>query len=748
MARRSWLALVVFVAASAGVVVGAERVARWRLVSEARARGVALRVEALRPSARGLRLRGVELRVPEVPDLAVRLDVVEIRPSWGGPHAVLAHGGRVSLGGSLGDLVAELRGWRAARGAAPVAGGAGARFSWRFDGVDVDWPAPVAGGSWTAVGVGGHSTDAGLELEARSVGVGYGGHRLELRGASVDFQRSPDGPRLVGARAASLDATMAAGDGLSGRGDFRREVGGAADVGALVAALRHFVAAATAEEADVEVAGASAALRRGATALNVGPGKLTFSRRAGVARVAFTAGSGPAGATPVTGSLELPLEPLPVRLDLRGGPIALAALGIHERDAGLVDVARATLEVHARAVLSPDAQLVDFDGDARLRGLSFQDARLSGEAVRGVELAVRARGSARTDGSHVDLADGEVDWGAIGLTAHGTLDRPGEGEARVQGAFAVPLGSCDAMLGSLPSGLLGRVAGMSLAGTYALRGALTLDTRHLDEMRLELEPEHGCRVAGVPPELDVERLRGPFRHLVYGPDGAKVEIVAGPGSAGWVPFGAISPFAEAAVMTTEDGGFRRHRGFDTHAIESALREDVRVGRFVRGASTLSMQLAKNLWLDRDKTLARKLQEALLTMYLEQALTKDEILEYYLNLVELGPMVYGVGPAAERYFHESARDLSVSQALYLASILPNPKRHYFMPDGKLSPRWADYLRRLMRLMRERGRIDDAALQRGLAENVVLGQAQPDAPLPTIEPPAGGPEGWEPPPIEAP
>src|SRR6185369_17461401 len=106
------------------------------------------------------------------------------------------------------------------------------------------------------------------------------------------------------------------------------------------------------------------------------------------------------------------------------------------------------------------------------------------------------------------------------------------------------------------------------------------------------------------------------------------------------------------------------------------RENIRQKKFVRGASTISMQLAKNVYLDRTKNLARKLQEALLTMYLEQELTKEQIMELYLNVVEFGPMIYGIGAAARHYFNAAAGELALSQALYISSIIPNPKAAHF------------------------------------------------------------------------
>jgi membrane peptidoglycan carboxypeptidase len=180
---------------------------------------------------------------------------------------------------------------------------------------------------------------------------------------------------------------------------------------------------------------------------------------------------------------------------------------------------------------------------------------------------------------------------------------------------------------------------------------------------------------------------------------------------------------EAAVLVTEDGSFHHHHGFDEEAIRNSIRENLRRGKFVRGASTISMQLAKNLYLDRGKNLSRKLQEAVLTMYLEQELTKEQIMELYLNVVEFGPMVYGIGPAAQHYFNTSASQLSLGQALYISSIMPNPKKQHFAVGGAVTPSWSSYLRQLMEIAHKRKRISDEELEEGLRETVIRGASAP-------------------------
>ncbi|MSP25512.1 MAG: hypothetical protein EXR75_10175 [Myxococcales bacterium] len=134
-------------------------------------------------------------------------------------------------------------------------------------------------------------------------------------------------------------------------------------------------------------------------------------------------------------------------------------------------------------------------------------------------------------------------------------------------------------------------------------------------------------------------------------------------------------------------------------------------------------------MSREKTVARKLKEAILTLYLEQELTKAEMMELYLNVIEYGPMVYGIGPAARHYFHTQAQSLSLGQALYLGSILQNPKKQYFGADGSVAPGRMGYLRQLMKNAHKVGRISDEELDVGLRETVVFGSPVPHlAPAP--------------------
>jgi monofunctional biosynthetic peptidoglycan transglycosylase len=141
----------------------------------------------------------------------------------------------------------------------------------------------------------------------------------------------------------------------------------------------------------------------------------------------------------------------------------------------------------------------------------------------------------------------------------------------------------------------------------------------------------------------------------------------------WVSYDQISPHLKRAVLVGEDIDFFSHRGFAIAELEQAVKDGVSERRLPRGASTITQQLAKNLWLSPDRNLWRKVEEALLTRQLERQLDKRRILELYLNVVELGPGIYGAEAASRTYYGKPAAELTEREAAELAAILPRPSR---------------------------------------------------------------------------
>lgn len=185
----------------------------------------------------------------------------------------------------------------------------------------------------------------------------------------------------------------------------------------------------------------------------------------------------------------------------------------------------------------------------------------------------------------------------------------------------------------------------------------------------------GLRVYGPVP-ADLARLKD--RQVFSAYEALRVQqgqpTRGGPGRAGRrLPLAAFGSFVPRAVVLVEDPAFRRHPGFSLGAMLYAARLNLRRGELLYGASTITQQTARNLWLSPERSLRRKAHELVLAVLLEAALSKDEILSVYLNLVELGPGLYGFEAAAQQFFGLAPRRLSREQALALVSVMPRPLR---------------------------------------------------------------------------
>jgi monofunctional glycosyltransferase len=184
-----------------------------------------------------------------------------------------------------------------------------------------------------------------------------------------------------------------------------------------------------------------------------------------------------------------------------------------------------------------------------------------------------------------------------------------------------------------------------------------------------------------------------YREKEWAKQGKKKKIVQR-----WVPLSQISPYVIKAVIIAEDDKFWSHEGFDFEAMQKALEKDLKKGKFKSGGSTISQQLAKNLFLSPAKNPVRKLKEAILTWRIENNLSKKRIIEIYLNVAEWGDGVFGIEAAAQRHFGKPASALSALEASRLATVLPNPRR--YDPTG--TGRYVEYRSNLIyQIMVRRG-----------------------------------------------
>ncbi|MBK6576972.1 MAG: transglycosylase domain-containing protein [Sandaracinaceae bacterium] len=374
---------------------------------------------------------------------------------------------------------------------------------------------------------------------------------------------------------------------------------------------------------------------------------------------------------------------------------------------------RARVSGHLRMAAESTAR-ISLEGDIALTDAAVSSPRIAPVPVFDINLA--ADGSAyfmplerRLEVTRATLKVGEAE-----LRVGGSLEL-GTDHYAVDVRASMNATPCDTVLRAVPEDLLGELRGFSFSGDIGGVASLRIDSRDLDATALRVEVSDGCTFLSVPGLADLRRVQVPFRHEVQEPNGEVFSMTTGPGTANWVSIHAMSPYFIHAVLAHEDSGFFNHSGFSILSVERALVRNLREGRFVLGASTISMQLAKNLFLNREKTLARKVQEALLTWWLETAMTKKKLLELYLNIIEYGPSVYGVRHAARHYFGRDADELSPAEGAFLATVLPAPRRmHNQYTQGRLGPVTRTRMASLLRHMAERGRLDQAALDYGLDE----------------------------------
>jgi hypothetical protein len=354
--------------------------------------------------------------------------------------------------------------------------------------------------------------------------------------------------------------------------------------------------------------------------------------------------------------------------------------------------------------------------------------------------AVSLNSTLLRDDKAIKLTSSEFKTGTITLTTVGEFKNKQEWD------FNIVLGNeltdikCQDLIKSLPEGVIGIISDFKFVGTFGASFKVTMTD---DKPTVKIYIRNKCQIVTAPPKADIKKFRHRFMRSV--PDITKngfVEIESGPGTSNWIPLELISSCMPKAVVTTEDPAFEKHSGFIIQALENATVDNLRTRKFLRGGSTISMQLAKNLWLARTKTLARKFQELFLTTYLEQSLSKERIMELYLNVVEFGPGIYGVGPAARHYFDKSAVSLSLGECVFLASVLPAPRRSHFNSDGSMHPTWTSYLRMIMKMMYDHGVISENDLTIGLAEVVHKGSLNSIHTLPIMTSNDGvDPSSWE-------
>lgn len=702
-------------------------------VSQAQQRGFDAEIGSvsIRPSR--IWLHDVRLTLPSVPGFLAELPALEVRFGLSGLRRLQVHGGSVQLEGELEQLLDRLRGGAtkprsAAGGGGRPIGAHGMYFSWRASearhyeawGLRMEREAGEVSVRTDLV----RARHDPVEVEVLGLQAQLETHGLLLR--RLDAARTQVRVRLQSSDLATAPASGApsgAGKQPKARKSrlarFSFSPGRGTRLRSRLSKWTGIVARRLPDRGGLDLDGVAIVLEHGAERLNIGPARFRASRGERSLALSFVPITTPqAGSKSLEVQLVSPLDEGQVELRVSGGPLSLSQLGVRTGDFGLNRVERATLRLSLEAKLSESGDTAELTTDGELRNLTWWHPKVAEKPLTEMGIGWSGHGKLALDGSSLGVDQVQVRFGAVTATGHLQISRD-EQRFALDGGLEVPSAACQDMFDSLPLQLVPLLEGARFQGSFSWKGAVSLDSDRPSDVKASWRMQNGCKVVGIPPAIDPSRFEQPFSRTVPSPTGPPLLVWSGPGTADWVPLENITRYMELAVLTTEDGGFWRHRGFDQRAIEGSIRQNLQEGRFVRGASTISMQLAKNLYLSRDKQLSRKVQEALLTMLLEQELTKAQILELYFNVIEFGPDVWGINMAADHYFHSRPRELSIAQSFFLASLLPKPLAEHFEEDGSLKRGRQVYVRRLMRIAHERGRLTAEELADGLAQPVQLG-----------------------------
>ncbi len=262
------------------------------------------------------------------------------------------------------------------------------------------------------------------------------------------------------------------------------------------------------------------------------------------------------------------------------------------------------------------------------------------------------------------------------------------------------------LFNSFPKGLFASLEGMRVAGRLRYDLLFQFDTALPDSVKFDsgLTPNE-FRIVQMG-RTDLRRIGQPFIYTPYEKDKPVRDVLVSPDNPDFTPLDYITPDLRNAVLTSEDYNFFTHKGFNEKAFRVSIATNYKAGSFKRGASTVSMQLVKNVFLSRNKTLSRKVEEILIVWLMENQhlVSKERMFEVYLNIIEWGKNVYGIGEAARYYFDKTPAELNLGESIFLAFVIPSPKKAltYFQPDGSLQVRNVrGYFKIIGRIMAKRG-----------------------------------------------
>ena len=248
---------------------------------------------------------------------------------------------------------------------------------------------------------------------------------------------------------------------------------------------------------------------------------------------------------------------------------------------------------------------------------------------------------------------------------------------------AIPKMKAQDFIASLPDGLFTHFQGMQAEGSFEYKLDFMFNKNKPNQLVFDSNLKKENLKITKYGQANLNKLNKEFVYRAIINNVLQRPVLVGSENPNYTPLDLISPYLQKCVLTSEDPSFFSHRGFINEAFKQSILKNIRTKKFSRGASTISMQLIKNVFLTREKTVSRKLEEILLVYILEnnRIASKERMLEVYFNVIEWGPNVYGIGEAAKFYFQKSPADLTLKECLFLATIVPKPKKFMWQFDNE-------------------------------------------------------------------
>jgi hypothetical protein len=261
------------------------------------------------------------------------------------------------------------------------------------------------------------------------------------------------------------------------------------------------------------------------------------------------------------------------------------------------------------------------------------------------------------------------------------------------------------ILTAFPQGLFESLDGMQVTGKIRYDLDFYLDSSLPDSVKFNssLTPTNFKILKWG--KTDLQKINGDFVYTPYERGKPMRDILIGPANPNYTPLSEVSSNFKNAILTSEDPSFFTHKGFVQESIRKSIAVNFKAKKFVRGGSTISMQLVKNVFLSRQKTLSRKAEEILIVWLIEnnRLVSKNRMLEVYFNIIEMGQNIYGIGEATRYYFGKKPSDLNIGEGIFLANIVPRPKiaLYKFKDDGGLKDYLYPYFKFIGKIMAGRG-----------------------------------------------